>query len=86
MRQIDIGDICCCFEQWGNLCRCESGNAATYLRDEESHLGMCLGKVDKLVYIGFYGFRTAMHGGDAVGLSLQSGALSPNGTPLPPGK
>ncbi len=69
-------------KQWRNLCIGEARDAATDARDQEGQLGMLLGKSDELINVGLDGVHTALHRRDGVALSLQSNALSPDGTKL----
>ena len=57
-----------------------------YFFNKKDKSGMLFGKLDELVYIGLDVFQSAVHGGGAVGLFLQSGALSPDGAQLLPGE
>lgn len=69
-------------EQRSYFGRTESGNAAAYFGDEECQFGMLAGEADEFVHIGLDAVGTSVHGRDAIGLSLQAGALSPDGSPL----
>lgn len=69
-------------EQRSYFGRTESGNAAAYFGDEECQFGMLAGEADEFVHIGLDAVGTSVHGRDAIGLSLQAGALTPDGSPL----
>ena len=86
LRQVDVFHPDGIGKEGGNLCRRKAGNTATHFRHQEGEFGMPAGKVDKLVHIGADGLGTAVHGGNAVSLSLQTYTLPPHGTPLAPGQ
>ena len=79
------GDILLCFcrfEQRGDLFGCKSGDSAADLRNEEVQLGIQSGEFDEFIDIGFDGFDASLHGGYGIALSLESDALSPDGSEL----
>ena len=62
----------------------ESRDAAAYTGDEEREFGVILGKKDELIDIRTDSIDAAVHGGNAVTLSLQAHSLSPDGSKLTP--
>lgn len=73
-------------EERGDLCRRETGDAATDLGDEEGHFRMLPGKPDEVVDIGGDGLHAALHGRNGIALALQSDALPPDGAEALPGQ
>lgn len=72
----------CGAEEGGYFLFAETGNAAADGGDEEMQFRVCLGKCDKCIDIGDYGFHAALHGGNGIALALQAFALSPDGAEL----
>ena len=65
-----------------NFPRRESSDAASNFGDQESQLGMLLGEGDELLHVRKDGVRAALHGRDGIALSLQTNALTHDGTEL----
>ena len=85
-RQVDILHVAGPGEERGDLCRRETGDAATDLGDEEGHFRMLPGKPDEVVDIGSNGLHAALHGRNGIALALQSDALPSDGAEALPGQ
>lgn len=85
-RQMDVLHVAGPGKERGDLCRCEAGDAATDLGDEEGHFRMLPGKPDEVVDIGSNGLHAALHGRNGIALALQSDALPPDGAEALPGQ
>ena len=69
-------------KQWRNLGVGEACDAAADARDQEGQLRALFGKSDELVNVGFDGVHAALHRRDGIALSLQTNALTHDGTKL----
>ena len=58
----------------------ESGDAAAYAGDVECQFGVSAGKFNEGIDIGADCIDAALHGGDGIGVALQSFALAPDGS------
>ena len=76
--QHDILHVVSLLEQRRDFVICKSGDAAADTGNEERQVLMLLSELDELVHIRTNGLYTALHRRDAVALSLQTHALTPN--------
>jgi hypothetical protein len=68
-----------------NLPVLESGDAAADAGDIEEQFGMLTGEYDEIIHVRLDGIHTSLHRGNAIALSLQTNALSPDGSERPIG-
>ena len=81
-----VGDVVSLHEEGGNVGIAKTCNATTNTGNEEREIGMVFRELDKLIDVWTDGFGSTLHGGDAVALTLQSYALSHDGTEMAVGR
>ena len=65
-----------------NLLVGKACDTTTYASYEESQFWVLSSKLNKLIHVGFDGLYSTLHCRNAVALTLQSNALTPDGTKL----
>ena len=78
----DVADGDCILEERSDLAVFEPCDAAADAGDEEAHLGMRPGKLDKVVDVWLDGVHAALHSRDGIALSLQPNTFAPDGSEL----